>query len=112
MLSAFTSRLDDAGTLHCWSASFAATCGSEYSPEPTPALNVPAPFQDDLDASRFSVADALRQFPSVMVPRFGPKGGLAMCQAPVLIRRLSVVGLLARSPQTAPGPGGNQDRAH
>ena len=55
-------------------------CGSEYSPEPTPALSVPAPFQDDLDASRFFVADAVRRFPSVMFPRFGPIGGLAMNQ--------------------------------
>ncbi len=36
MLSAFTSRLNDAGTPHRYTTSSAATCGSEYTPEPTP----------------------------------------------------------------------------
>jgi len=67
--SAFTSRLKWRGNTACWSASFAATCGSEYSPEPTPGHQL--------------CADALLPVPSGLLPRrvstrFGPTGGLAM----------------------------------
>jgi hypothetical protein len=67
-LSAFTSRLDDAGTPHRQSVGFTATCGSvrtgahscEAGPLWPPASLTPMPFG---------------KLPSVMFPRFGPCGG-------------------------------------
>ncbi len=83
MLSAFTSRLDDAGTPHADPPALRLPVGRNAHRSPLLRSTGASQFQDALDASRFLVTDALRRLsPSVMVPRFGPTGGLAMLVSP------------------------------
>ncbi len=77
MLSALTSRLDDAGTPLADPPAKRLPVGRNTHRSPL-LRSAWRPIPGRPRRIALSIADAFRQFPSVMFPRFGPVGGLAM----------------------------------